>query len=228
MSEIPERTGLICNPARDVQDFHVKFDIHYDGPPRELPVSIAFARTHRTLEEIVEYGQSEGNLPKQLDAWIDLLYFTYGNLHLQGFTPEAINEAWRRVHEANMAKVRSSDDRPGKHKAIGDFVDIAKPPGWTAPMLDDLCQALPAIVEAPVEPRKKKYVPLVGPFRYFLPNADDPYLRRANDVGSELSGNTPNDWTSGSITAQELKDHVQLNEVSESQARERYPHATYE
>ena len=41
------------------------------------------------------------------------------------------DEAWRRVHAANMKKVRAPSARSGSH-------DVVKPPGWTAPNLADL------------------------------------------------------------------------------------------
>jgi predicted HAD superfamily Cof-like phosphohydrolase len=44
-------------------------------------------------------------------------------------------EGWRRVHAANMAKVRA--ERPGDSKR-GSTFDVVKPEGWTAPDLSDL------------------------------------------------------------------------------------------
>lgn len=40
------------------------------------------------------------------------------------------NEAWKRVHAANMAKVRAASAAESKH---GSAQDIVKPAGWTAP-----------------------------------------------------------------------------------------------
>lgn len=45
------------------------------------------------------------------------------------------HEAWRRVHAANMAKVRATSAEQSKH---GSAQDIIKPEGWTAPDHRDL------------------------------------------------------------------------------------------
>lgn len=47
-------------------------------------------------------------------------------------------EAWRRVHEANMGKVRA---RRAQDSTRGSVFDVVKPPGWVAPDLSDLVRA---------------------------------------------------------------------------------------
>ena len=121
--------------AQDVADFHKKYGIQYDGPPRRLPRDLFDFRVKRTLEEVDEYRRA-AILEDELDAQIDLIYIALGTLHVHGFTPDKINEAWQRVHEANMAKERCSTANPGK----GHPTDIVKPKGWKAPNHSDLCQ----------------------------------------------------------------------------------------
>jgi len=214
--------------AHDVAAFHVKFGVNYDGPPRELPADIQLAREARTLEELHEWmvARSNHDLPKQLDAMIDLIYFALGNLHLQGFSPEAINTAWDRVHAANMAKVRSSDLNPGKHAAIGTFVDIAKPVGWVTPNLDDLC----GLTDPPTTLGEVQLPQPTPKYRYFY-KPSDVYLRRVPADGSgndELSGNIPNDWTPGSCTISYWGTERIDSELTVEQAKELFPLATYE
>ncbi len=128
------------NPAGDVDDFHRKFGIAYDGPIRMLPEGKIIDHRESTLkEELDEYLLAE-NLEDKLDAIIDLMYFGYGTLLMHGFSPEKINEAWIRVHGANMKKVLSTKENPGKRDGAFVGYDIVKPPGWTAPDLSDLCQ----------------------------------------------------------------------------------------
>ena len=123
------------NMAQDVVDFHKKYGIQYDGPVRRLPVDLAHFRFARGMEEMYEYRDAD-TLEKELDAQIDEIYIALGTLHLHGFKPEVIAEAWRRVHTANMAKELSSPENPGK----GHPTDIVKPKGWKAPDHSDLCE----------------------------------------------------------------------------------------
>lgn len=87
------------------------------------------------LEEIVEYARAHltDDLEGELDALVDAEYVLRGTVHLQGFDRRRadndlvpFDEAWRRVHAANMGKVPS---RGGK---------FVKPPGWTPPTHYDL------------------------------------------------------------------------------------------
>ena len=121
--------------AQDVLDFHKKYKINYDGKLRRLPPDLFQFRVNRGLEEVFEYRDADC-LEKELDAQIDEIYIALGTLHLHGFSPEKIAEAWRRVHAANMAKELCSSSNPGK----GHPTDIVKPKGWQAPDHSDLCQ----------------------------------------------------------------------------------------
>jgi len=85
-------------------------------------------------EELDEYRESVfvGDLEGQLDALVDLVYVALGTAYLQGFD---FNEAFRRVHEANMKKVRARQKSDSKRASS---YDVVKPVGWTPPDLSDL------------------------------------------------------------------------------------------
>lgn len=145
---------------RDIVEFNKKFGIYWSGKPRPLPPAMSQFRHQFLIEEANEWlnanhrlNECEDNiqelqlpfdqaitdkaevthqLSQSLDAIIDLIYVALGAAQLQGFTDEMIEEAWRRVHEANMKKVIGETPRAK--------VDIAKPPGWEPPNHDDLVE----------------------------------------------------------------------------------------
>lgn len=149
----------LSNPPQtlfaDIAAFHEKFGLEYGGKPRFLPEELATFRIGFMAEELGEYclddiAITEGidvmfrellqenavpqtvPLDKQLDALVDLVYVALGTAYLQGFN---FNEAWRRVHEANMRKVRATRAEDSQR---GSTSDVVKPVGWTAPDLSDL------------------------------------------------------------------------------------------
>lgn len=151
------------NPIQDVRDFHRKFDLHYEGKPRALPEEMRQFRSNFLHEESEEYADDAEALslliaglmtissPKakreaiaqylagQLDALLDLMYVLLGNAEIQGFLENGIfEEGWKRVHAANMAKVRA--ERPEDSKRGSSF-DVVKPEGWVAPDHTDLVEA---------------------------------------------------------------------------------------
>ena len=82
-------------------------------------------------EEIKEYEDAE-ELKEKLDALVDLVYFALGTAYLHGFN---FNEAWKRVHAANMKKIRAEKKGDSKRKST---FDVVKPAGWIVPDLSDL------------------------------------------------------------------------------------------
>lgn len=119
-----------------VRDFQVKFCQHYDGPPRELPASVAALRKKLVAEEAQELVDAidRGELHEMLDALCDLLYVTIGTANAMGFA-SVLEEALSRVHEANMQKVLA----PSRHESKRDSQwDIVKGDGWTPPVMIDL------------------------------------------------------------------------------------------
>jgi predicted HAD superfamily Cof-like phosphohydrolase len=85
-------------------------------------------------EELEEYydAWNDSDMPGQLDALVDLVYVALGTAHMQGFD---FNEAWRRVHDANMQKVRAQNADESKR---GSALDVVKPEGWKPADLSDL------------------------------------------------------------------------------------------
>jgi len=126
--------------AQMVVDFHEKFGIQYDGPPRDISLREALFREMRQQEETSEFVEARmrGDRTGQLDAIVDMIYIALGTAHLMGFKPEVIMEAFERVHEKNMQKELSHEGNPSKYGTIGVGRDIVKPPGWTPPDLSDL------------------------------------------------------------------------------------------
>lgn len=151
--------GKLFDPWQDILEFHKKFELEYDGPPRQLPFDLQDHRDKFHAEELNEYGEAVSHgkillgvlprgavddaeityqLEKQLDALVDLTYVILGTAQFHGFD---FPEAWRRVHAANMAKVRKINSteetvdsgRPPKY-------DVVKPMGWTAPSHTDLVE----------------------------------------------------------------------------------------
>jgi predicted HAD superfamily Cof-like phosphohydrolase len=118
----------------DIANFHMKFELEYNGPPRELEEKLSNFRFHFMAEELSEYLKSvnKGDLEGQLDALVDLVYVAVGTAYLQGFD---FDEAWRRVHDANMKKVRAKTISDSKRAST---YDVVKPEGWTPPDLSDL------------------------------------------------------------------------------------------
>lgn len=132
----------------DIKEFHRKFGLEYKGPSRQLPEDLQAFREGFIQEEFEEYilairkmECTKGvNFRKEylsykadaLDALVDLTYVILGLAYLHGFDFE---EAWRRVHEANMAKVRAEEPKQSKREST---YDVVKPEGWQAPDHSDL------------------------------------------------------------------------------------------
>lgn len=116
--------------SHDVAAFHRRFGQGYDGPPRVLPPEMLDFRSGFLHEELREFDHAVaiGDQAKLLDALVDLTYVAIGTADLMG---SDFDEAWRRVHVANMAKIPAAD---------GTF-KIRKPEGWQPPDLRDLVVA---------------------------------------------------------------------------------------
>lgn len=115
-------------------EFLDKFGLDYKGPPRELPPAISEFRMQLLLEEVREYVEAvnDRDLEKQLDSLVDLVYVAIGAACLHGFN---FDEAFKRVHEANMRKKRSVGT---VLNGRGSAYDVVKPEGWEPPFLTDL------------------------------------------------------------------------------------------
>lgn len=137
---------------QDIEDFHRRFGLGPEEPgvPRALEDELAEFRYNFIEEEAAEWldantmqtssslltpEEVKTELVSQLDGIVDMLYVVLGTAHMQGFTAEHINEAWRRVHDANMKKVRAQAAEDSKR--MSKF-DVVKPEGWTPPNLADI------------------------------------------------------------------------------------------
>ena len=116
---------------KDIVSFHKKFKLGYSGPPRKLDYPVAQARYRHQFEELQELSKAihTGKLEETLDALVDIVYVAIGTAYLSGFN---FDEAWKRVHKANMQKVRCATKRSP--------IDIVKPLGWKPPNLKDICK----------------------------------------------------------------------------------------
>lgn len=122
------------NLFKSIEEFHQRFQLNGPEKPSALsPEQIEF-RTQFLYEELHEYQDATviNDLEGQLDALVDLVYVALGTAYLHGFD---FNEAFRRVHAANMGKVRAERQEDSKR---GSTFDVVKPEGWTPPDLSDL------------------------------------------------------------------------------------------
>jgi predicted HAD superfamily Cof-like phosphohydrolase len=122
------------NLCKLIEEFHLKFGLEYKGPPRELEVELSEFRSQFMAEELDEYNDAcvNGNIEKQLDALVDLVYVALGTAYLHGFD---FNEAFNRVHAANMKKVRALS---ASQSLRNSPYDVVKPEDWTPANLSDL------------------------------------------------------------------------------------------
>lgn len=123
----------------DVGLFHQKFGLPIaEGEIRELPQDLLHFRVLFLKEELQEFilampsWKTKADHAKMFDALIDLVYVAMGTAHLLGYPWE---QGWELVQAANMDKIRAS--RPEDSKR-GSSWDVIKPPGWTAPNLENL------------------------------------------------------------------------------------------
>jgi predicted HAD superfamily Cof-like phosphohydrolase len=120
----------------DVAEFHRKFGLSTrgDGPP-ELPDEDTWDFRLKFLLEEIEEAQDAyhaGDLPKFLDALVDLVYVALGTAHL-GHLP--FDEAFEEVHKANMKKEKAEGSTDPRSKRA-HRLDVVKPEGWRPPDLE--------------------------------------------------------------------------------------------
>lgn len=142
----------------DIIEFHQHFgltDNFKNYPSMTTPEIMAF-RLKFLQEELTELANSCGfqvighgidkvdfyndptsytNIHDALDAFVDLWYVMVGTMMYMGIREPLFNEAWKRVHAANMTKVRVASSGESKR---GSKFDVKKPKGWVAPTFHDL------------------------------------------------------------------------------------------
>lgn len=128
------------NPVQDITDFHEKFGLDYNGPPRLLHPDLWNFRMKFVMEELNEWAEAHASQPSDvsmedsLDAAVDIVYVALGTIYMQGMG-HLFEEAWEKVHRANMQKVRCENEGDSKR---GSTFDVIKPEGWQAPDHSDL------------------------------------------------------------------------------------------
>ena len=138
----------------DAQSFNDRFGFAHYGPPRALTNGLAKMRRDIIAEELDEYtvhqraAEAEASsdvfdhanythhLSECLDGLVDVVYAALVTASLHGFD---FDEAWDRVHRANMMKVRGPK-KDADANGRGGTYDIVKPEGWERPNLDDLVE----------------------------------------------------------------------------------------
>lgn len=118
-----------------VGEFNRKMELPVAETPCFLERDLHSFRVNFIREELDEYLNARVNrdLEGQLDALVDMVYVILGTAHFHGFN---FNEAFRRVHEANMQKQRAQSVLESKRSSLYDCV---KPAGWKPADLSDLC-----------------------------------------------------------------------------------------
>lgn len=119
-------------PFERVKAFHRKFGLHPLGSeftPEVVEYRVDFLK-EELKELIVAYAKDDKE--GVLDALVDLVYVAMGTADLHGYD---FDEAFRRVHAANMQKQRAGTAEHSKRRTA---LDVIKPAGWQAPDLSDL------------------------------------------------------------------------------------------
>lgn len=112
----------------DIADMHTKFGVNEklrEFDAEKLKKFLEF-RVNFLQEELDEMKNAD-NADDVVDALIDLCVVAIGTLNAYDVNAD---EAWNRVHKANMAKevgIKASRPNP-----LG-LPDLIKPEGWTAP-----------------------------------------------------------------------------------------------
>lgn len=115
-----------------VLQFQERFGIPMSTEPVVLPPDIAAFRIRFIQEELDEYREAceAGDIVKQFDALLDIMYVVIGTALRQGLY--RIDEGFARVHRTNMLK------RLEEGPANGPSKGLVKPAGWKPPYLADL------------------------------------------------------------------------------------------
>ena len=117
-----------------VAAFHKKFELEPTDRP-DFPIEEIWKLKNKHLQEELDEIRASainGDLEEYFDGLIDLVYVALGAAYLAGLP---FNEGFKRVHEANMTKVRALRQEDSKR---GSTYDIVKPAGFVAPTLTDL------------------------------------------------------------------------------------------
>ena len=121
---------MINNIITDVEDMHIKFKLRnwLESNPDKLN-ELMKLRMRMLTEEFSETMDAylQGDPEELVDGLIDLVVIAVGTLEMSGVD---VNEAWTKVHEANMSK--EVGVKPGRPNKLG-LPDLIKPDNWRAP-----------------------------------------------------------------------------------------------
>lgn len=122
---------MSTNWAKDIHDMHEKYNISEVVTNMDTILRTEFVkfRADCIQEEVDEFKEAFKNddAEEMVDALIDMCVFAIGTLDLMNVDA---NEAWNRVHAANMNK--SVGIKEGRPNPLG-LPDLMKPKDWTAP-----------------------------------------------------------------------------------------------
>ena len=124
------------NPITDIATMMA----HYKFKPEQLTqerLAFRFKLLQEEMDELTAARQ-RGDSAEVVDALIDLCVVALGTLHLAGCD---VDQAWRAVHTANMAKLKGT--KPGRPS---DGWDLYKPLNWSAPNHDNNVGNLPTLL----------------------------------------------------------------------------------
>ena len=165
----------------DVRDFHEKFGLLPKEPvSQELNPELAKQRVAHLKEELDEYIRAK-TLSDKLDALVDLVYVALGTACMHGFD---FDEAWRRVHAANMRKIRVEK---------GEKQGIQKPDGWRGPDLKDLTGEENAVPARESETGRSRDIPRPATVGDKLPQATPSRPGSSAEVRNRDVPDTPGD-----------------------------------
>jgi predicted HAD superfamily Cof-like phosphohydrolase len=115
--------------VEDVRAFSLKFGHLISDIPVHLTKRKLSERLACLKEEVHEFELAieAQDLPEQVDALIDLIYFAKGTALMLG-VGSIWSDLWAEVQRANLSKEPGITKRGFQH-------DCVKPPGWQAPQL---------------------------------------------------------------------------------------------
>jgi predicted HAD superfamily Cof-like phosphohydrolase len=117
----------------DISEMHAYYKVH-QAVEKFDDTKLAALRRFREnfLQEELDEAKEATDPADFIDAMIDLCVVAIGTLDIYGVDSQ---EAWHRVHLANMAK--NVGIKEGRPNPLG-LPDLIKPEGWVAPNHDDL------------------------------------------------------------------------------------------
>jgi len=124
-----------------VIEFNAKFGLPMVDRPIQAPGEILGVKSDHMQEELEEwrFAWLQRDLEGQLDALVDLVYVALGTVCASGFQ-HIFEEAFQRVHEKNMQKIKVEDPADSKRNTT---FDVRKPAGWEPATFKDLIHPQP-------------------------------------------------------------------------------------